>query len=67
MEDLHAGVNFVNHSEIEITEADGDHARGRVVRAEAKSGGTLLTSELDVRVVDAEKPALLYRMQTLYR
>lgn len=30
MEDLHAGVNFVTHSEIEITEADGDHARGRV-------------------------------------
>ena len=43
------------------------HARGRVVRAEAKSGGTLLTTELDVRVVDAEKPAILYRMQVLYR
>ena len=43
------------------------HARTRVVRAEAKSGGTLVTSEWDVRVVDAEKPALLYRMQTLYR
>ena len=43
------------------------HARGRVVRAEAKSGGTLLTTELDVRVVDAPKPAILYRMQVLYR
>ena len=43
------------------------HARSRVVRAEAKSGGTLLTSEIEVRVVDAEKPALLYRMQVLYR
>ena len=43
------------------------HARNRVVRAEAKSGGTLLTSEIEVRVVDAEKPALLYRMQVLYR
>ena len=43
------------------------HARNRVVRAEAKSGGTLVTSEIDVRVVGAEKPALLYRMQVLYR
>ena len=43
------------------------HARSRVVRAEAKSGGTLLTVEWDIRVVDAEKPAVLYRMQTLYR
>ena len=43
------------------------HARNRVVRAEAKSGGTLLTSEIEVRVVGAEKPALLYRMQVLYR
>jgi acyl dehydratase len=42
-------------------------ARSRVVRAEAKSGGTLLTTELDIRVVGAEKPALLYRMQVLYR
>ena len=43
------------------------HARNRVVRAEAKSSGTLVTVEWDVRVVDAEKPAVLYRMQTLYR
>ena len=43
------------------------HARNRVVRAEAKPGGTLLTVEWDIRVVDAEKPAVLYRMQTLYR
>ena len=43
------------------------HARTRLVRAEAKSGGTLLTTEADVRVVDAEKPAILYRMQVLYR
>jgi hypothetical protein len=42
-------------------------ARARVVRAEAKSGGTLLTSEIEIRVVDAEKPALLYKMQVLYR
>jgi len=43
------------------------HARTRLVGAVAKSGGTLLTTEADVRVVDAEKPAILYRMQVLYR
>ena len=43
------------------------HARTRLVRAEAKSGGTLLTTEAEVRVVDAEKPAILYRLQVLYR
>ena len=43
------------------------HARSRVVRAEAKSGGTLVTSEIDARVVGAEKPSILYRMQVLYR
>ena len=44
------------------------HARSRLVKAEARSnGGTLLTVEYDVRVVDAEKPAILYRMQLLYR
>jgi acyl dehydratase len=43
------------------------HARTRLVRAEAKSGGTLVTTEADVRVVGAEKPAILYRMQVLYR
>ena len=44
------------------------HARGRLVKAEARSnGGTLVTNEVEVRVVGAEKPALLYRMQLLYR
>ena len=43
------------------------HARTRLVRAEAKSGGTLLTNEAEIRVVGAEKPAILYRMQVLYR
>ena len=41
-------------------------ARSRVVRAEPKSGGTLLTTEFEIRVLDAERPALLYRMQVLY-
>lgn len=43
------------------------HARRRLVGAEPKSGGTLATTEIEVRVVDAEKPALVYRMQVLYR
>jgi acyl dehydratase len=43
------------------------HARSRLVKAAAKSGGTLVTSEIDARVVGADKPALLYRMQVLYR
>jgi len=42
-------------------------ARGRVIRAEPKGAGTLLTSEIEARVVGADKPALLYRMQVLYR
>jgi uncharacterized protein len=42
------------------------HARGRLVRAEARPKGTLITSEADVTVVGAEKPSLLYTMQVLY-
>jgi hypothetical protein len=42
------------------------HARGRIVRAEARPKGTLLTTEADVSVMDAEKPSLLYTMQVLY-
>ena len=44
------------------------HARSRLVKAEARAnGGTLVTNEIEVRVVGAEKPALLYRMQLLFR
>jgi acyl dehydratase len=44
------------------------HGRARLVKAEARpNGGTLVTNEIEVRVVGAEKPALLYRMQLLYR
>ena len=42
------------------------HARGRLVKAEARPKGTLITTEADVSVVDAEKPSLLYMMQVLY-
>jgi acyl dehydratase len=43
------------------------HGRARLVRAEAKPKGTLVTSEIEVGVVGSDKPALLYRMQILYR
>ena len=43
------------------------HARARLLRAEAKSGGTLITSEVEVAVEGVEKPALIYKMQILYR
>lgn len=43
------------------------HGRDRLVSVVEKSGGTLVTTEWDLRVVDAPKPALLYRMQLLYR
>jgi len=42
------------------------HARGRLVRADKKAKGTLVTTEADVSVVGAEKPSLLYTMQVLY-
>ena len=42
------------------------HARGRLVKAEARPKGTLVTTEADVSVVDADKPSLLYTMQVLY-
>jgi hypothetical protein len=42
------------------------HSRSRLVSAEAKPKGTLITTEIEVGVVDATKPAILYSMQTLY-
>jgi acyl dehydratase len=42
------------------------HARGRVVKAEAKPRGTLITAQIEVAVVGADKPSLLYGMQILY-
>jgi acyl dehydratase len=42
------------------------HARGRLLRAEAKPKGTLVTSELEAAVVGAERPSLVYAMQILY-
>jgi hypothetical protein len=42
------------------------HARGRLVRAEARPKGTLVTTEADISVLDAQKPSLLYTMQVLY-
>jgi acyl dehydratase len=42
------------------------HARSRLIRAEARNHGTLVTREVEVAVVGAERPALLYGMQVLY-
>jgi acyl dehydratase len=42
------------------------HARSRLVRAEARPKGTLITTEADLSVVGADKPSVLYMMQVLY-
>jgi acyl dehydratase len=42
------------------------HARSRLVGAEARKNGTLLTTELAIHVVGNDKPSLLYNMQILY-
>ncbi len=41
-------------------------ARSRIVKAEAKPKGTLLTTEAEIAAEGSAKPALLYRMQVLY-
>ncbi|HEX4863516.1 MAG TPA: MaoC/PaaZ C-terminal domain-containing protein [Acidimicrobiales bacterium] len=43
------------------------HARSRLADLEARQSGTLVTTEIEVSVVGAERPSLLYRMQVLYR
>ena len=40
--------------------------RSRLLGAEAKPKGTLVTREIEVEIVDAQRPALVYAMQTLY-
>ena len=42
------------------------HARSRVVKAEAKPKGTLITTEAEIAAEGSECPALLYKMQVLY-
>jgi acyl dehydratase len=42
------------------------HGRQRLVSAEARKNGTLVTTELAVHVVGNDKPSLLYNMQILY-
>jgi acyl dehydratase len=42
------------------------HARTRLVSAEARKNGTLITTELAIHVVGNDKPSLLYNMQILY-
>ena len=42
------------------------HGRVRLAAVDERTRGVLLTNEFEVRVVDAEKPALLCSMQALY-
>ena len=42
------------------------HGRARLVGAEARKNGTLVTTELAVHVIGHEKPSLSYNMQILY-
>lgn len=42
------------------------HGRMRLISAEARKNGTLVTTELVVHVVGNEKPSLSYNMQILY-
>jgi acyl dehydratase len=42
------------------------HGKSRLVSAEARKNGTLVTTELAVHVVGNEKPSLSYNMQILY-
>lgn len=42
-------------------------ARSRIVGAEQRKSGTLVTSEVAIHVVGAEKPSVLYRLQVLYQ
>jgi acyl dehydratase len=43
------------------------HARSRLVDIRERPQGTLIVQELDLRVVDAPKPSLLYTGMLLYR
>jgi hypothetical protein len=42
------------------------HARARLVKAEKKATGTLVTTETAVNVVGNDKPSVLYQMLVLY-
>jgi acyl dehydratase len=42
------------------------HAHGRLVKAEQKASGTLVTTEAAIHVVGNDKPSVLYQMLVLY-
>jgi hypothetical protein len=42
------------------------YGRTRLAAAEAKPKGTLVTLEVEIRVVGADRPAVLYSLQSLY-
>jgi acyl dehydratase len=43
------------------------HAKARLIDVEEHRAGTLLTTDVSVHVLDVEKPAIVYQMQTLYQ
>ncbi len=43
------------------------HAKARLTNVTEHRAGTLLTTDVAVHVIDVEKPALVYQMQTLYQ
>lgn len=43
------------------------HSRSRLAEIRPRPDGTLVTTQVEVAVVGAAKPSLLYRMQVLYR
>lgn len=42
------------------------HAKSRLVGAETRKNGTLVTTELALHVLGTDKPSILYNMQILY-
>lgn len=42
------------------------HARSKLLRAEARPKGTLVTTEQELAVVGSDRPSLIYAMQILY-
>ena len=63
----HQRLPLGNLSAMSTTDATAIvHARSRLVRAEAKPKGTLITTEAEIAAEGSDRPALLYKMQVLY-
>jgi acyl dehydratase len=57
------GLRFLSPVPAEATV----HAKARLTDVEEHRAGTLLTSDVSVHVIDVDKPAIVYQMQTLYQ